>query len=373
MIGARRTALAVVFLSVLSGGAGGAWWWLESRRFESTDNAYLREDAAIVAPRIEGYVREIVARENQRVAKGAPLVFLDDRNRSARVAQASAARDAKRAQAEGDRAAVGALEAQVSQQSSIVARTKAGLAVAEAEADRASLDYERYTILIATNATSAQKLELATSDHRKAKAELDRARASVTAEELRLPILESERLKAEARLRQSEADLAEAEAMLALAAIELEETVVRAPVSGVVGNLAARAGQFVRPGSALLTVVPQEPYVVANFKETQLANMHVGQQATIKVDAYPGLVLKGVVESFAPATGAQFSILPPENASGNFTKIVQRVPVRIRILDPEPVAEQLSSGLSVIVSVHTADDPCGGAPSCSPGRGSVLR
>jgi membrane fusion protein (multidrug efflux system) len=155
-----------------------------------------------------------------------------------------------------------------------VDRTKAGLAVAEAEADRASLDYERYTILIATNATSAQKLELATSDHRKAKAELDRARASVTAEELRLPILESERLKAEARLRQSEADLAEAEAMLALAAIELEETVIRAPLSGVVGNLAARAGQFVRPGSALLTVVPQEPYVVGNFKE-DAARQHV--------------------------------------------------------------------------------------------------
>jgi membrane fusion protein (multidrug efflux system) len=361
-VGGRLLALGAVALVAAS--AAGAWFWVASGRIETTDNAYLRADAAVAAPRVEGYLGEIVVRENQKVSKGDVLVLIDDGDFQARVEQAIATRNARQAQVRGDRAAIGSLKAQAILQRSVIEQSKAGQAAAEAEAERARLDYERYKSLAATSASSAQRLEAATSDHLKAGAESRRAAAAVEAEQSRLEVLASEKLKSEARLKQSEAELAEAEAALSLARINLQDTRLRAPFDGVVGNLSARVGQYVRPGSALLTVVPQEPYVIANFKETQVSEMRPGQPVTISVDAFPGVGLRGLVESFAPATGSEFSILPPENATGNFTKIVQRVPVRIRILERYAPQRHISSGLSVVVSVDTSGPGCEARPEC---------
>lgn len=341
-----------------------SWWWLGHRRFETTDNAYLKADSAVIAPRVEGYVARIDARENQRVREGEPLVVLDRRNYAARLAEAAAMTSAKSAQVAGDEAALSSFDAQIRQQRSVVAQMAASLDVARAEAERASLDFHRYKTLAATNVASAQRLEAVTSDDRKAGAELRKAQAVLDAEQLRIPMLEADKRKAEARLQQSRAELARARATHALAEIDIQDTEVRAPFDGVLGNLSARVGQYVRPGSILLTVVPEDLYLVANFKETQVLAMRPGQCATLTIDALPDLRLPGRVESFAPATGAVFSILPPENATGNFTKIVQRVPVRIRIAATPEIKTRLASGLSAVVSVDTASGDGATTPAC---------
>jgi membrane fusion protein, multidrug efflux system len=347
--------------------AGGAWLFVESGAIESTDNAYLRADAAIASPRIEGYLSRIMVHENQRISGGDILIELDDRNYRARVAQAAAERDARRAQVAADRAALESLIPQRALQDSVIEQSKASLAVAAAEAERAKLDYDRYKSLKETAVSSVQRFETATSVHLKADAEHLRGKAALQAEQRRLPLLDNEQRKAEARLKQSEAELRRAEAALALAKNDLDDCRLRAPFDGIVGNLSARVGEFVRPGTALLTVVPTKAYVVANFKETQVAKMRPGQPVSISVDAYTGLHLKGRVDSIAPATGSEFSILPPENATGNFTKIVQRVPVRIAVTNPAATPRQLRAGLSVFVSVNTADPGCENQSSCDGG------
>lgn len=359
------TLLAAGCVIFVVAAAGGAWLFVESGTVETTDNAYLRADAAIASPRIEGYLAKIMVRENQTVSAGDVLVELDDRNYRARVEQATADRDARRAQVAGDRAALDSLLPQKALQDSVIEQSKASLAVAVAEAERAKLDFDRYKSLNETKVSSVQRFETATAVRLKAEAEQLRGKAALQAEQRRLPLLDSEQLKAQARLQQSDAELARAEAALALAKNDLDDTRLRAPFDGVAGNLSARVGEYVRPGSALLTVVPTNAYVVANFKETQVAAMRPGQPVTISIDAYPGLKLKGHVDSFAPATGSEFSILPPENATGNFTKIVQRVPVRIAVAHPVPAPQKLRAGLSVFVSVDTAASSCENQPDCA--------
>lgn len=373
---ARRLLAGAFVSAMVVGAAAGAWWWVAGGAIQTTDNAYLRADATIAAPRVEGYLSDVLVQENQPVAKGELLALIDDGKYRAHVEQAIATRDARQAQVAGDRAAIESLKAQEALQKSVIEQSKAGQSAAEAEARRASLNYERYTSLTAMNVSSAQRLESVTSDHLKAEAERRRTAASVVAEEDRLSVLQSDRLKAAARLDQSLAELAEAEAALTLVRLDLDDTRLRAPFDGVVGNLSARVGQYVRPGTSLLTVVPQQPYVVANFKETQVAAMHPGQPATISIDAYPGLTLQARVDSFAPATGSEFSILPPENATGNFTKIVQRVPIRLRIVGPPERLGRVISGVSVVVSVDTSARGCDSdcdtpiRPPPMPGQGS---
>lgn len=354
----------VVAVAVVGAAAVAGWLWASGGAIQVTDNAYLRADAIVVAPRIEGHLAEIRVRENQPVAKGDVLVRVDETRFRARVEQSVATRQAKRAQVDGDRATITSIEAQRALQGSIIEQARASEAAAIAEAERARLDYERYRSLTATNASTAQRLESATSDHLKADAERRRAAAQVAADEQRLAVFEADRLKAEARLAQSQAELDEAEAAVALVRADLDDTRLTAPFDGVVGNMAARTGQYVRPGLSLLTLVPRRPYVVANFKETQLARMRPGQSARITVDAFPGLDLAARVESFAPATGSEFSLLPPENATGNFTKVVQRIPVRLELLGLDGRTERLASGMSVVVAVDTASPGCEG--DCTP-------
>lgn len=363
MIG--RRALITLGASVfVFASAAAAWIFVESQTVQWTDNAYLRADAAITAPRIEGYLIKVPVRENQKVRAGDVLAELDDRNYRARVDQATADRDALHAQIAGDRATLQSLSSQKALQDSVIAQSKANLAVADAELKRAKLDYDRYKSLSATQASSVQRFETATSARQKAEAEYTRGQAALQAEERRLPLLDAEQTKAQAQLTQSQAALARTEALLALAKNDLDDTKLRAAFAGTVGNLAARLGAFVRPGTALMTVVPKQTYVVANFKETQVRAMRPGQPVTISVDAYPTLMLSGTVESFAPATGSEFSILPPENATGNFTKIVQRVPVRIAIVDEIQDSTLLQAGLSVVVSVDTAAPGCVADKDC---------
>ena len=232
-------------------------------------------------------------------------------------------------------------------QRAMIDQAAASLRSAEADLSRAQLDFKRYTALVTSDYASRQRYESADADSRKADAALGKARAALVAEQSQLAVLESQR-------REEEAKLAQARATRQLAKNDLDNTVIRAPVAGIAGNRAGQIGQYVKPGTQLLSLVPlPRVFVTANFKETQLTHMRPGQPAEISVDAYPDQPLQGQVESFAPGSGAQFSLLPPDNATGNFTKVVQRVPVRIAVPANGPLVRLLRPGLSVTVTVDT--------------------
>jgi membrane fusion protein (multidrug efflux system) len=336
----RLAVLALAGLLLVGAAAGGHWWWRVGRFVETTDDAYVQADITLVAPKVEGYLRELRVEQNQSVAAGDVLAVIDDRDYRARRAQAEAARDS-------DRAALATVESRLAWQHAAIDQARASVAAAEADRARAARDHERYRSLLREDFASRQRYETAEAEARKTEAALVKARAALVAEERQQRVLEAQRGEAVAKLEASEA-------ALALARHNLEDTVIRAPIAGVAGNRAVQQGQYVKIGQQLLAIVPlPQVYVTANFKETQLARIRPGQRVTLAVDAFDGVTIEGKVESFSPATGAQFSLLPPENATGNFTKIVQRVPVRIAIAPEGPLAALLRPGLSVVASVDT--------------------
>ncbi|HYM02655.1 MAG TPA: HlyD family secretion protein, partial [Stellaceae bacterium] len=310
---------------------------------ESTDNAYVQGDISPVSPKIQGYVREVRVVENQRVKAGDVLVTIEDRDYAAKVAQAEA-------QVDQQKAAIATFDNEITQEQAVIDQAVASVASAEADRVRTQLDLQRYRQLAQSETASRQRLESAEADARKNDAALVRAKAAVTAERGRLPVLGTQKQEAAAKL-------AQLQAALDLARIDLDDTVIRAPIDGVVGNRSVQVGQLVKAGTQLLAVVPlPQVYITANFKETQLARMRPGQKASIAIDAFPDQPITGTVESFAPASGSEFSLLPPENATGNFTKIVQRLPVRIAVPADNPLSGLLRPGLSVVVDVDTRDD-----------------
>lgn len=233
----------------------------------------------------------------------------------------------------------------------MIAEARAGIETWKADLTLARQDHERISSLAKKDFASRQRLDAARAAVDKARAGLDQARAKLKAAQSQIEVLRADR-------RQQEAVLAQAQAKLKVAEQNLEDTVVRAPASGVIGNRAVRRGQLVQPGAHLMSLVPLDTvWVDANFKETQIGAMQPGQAARIEVDAYPGVTVTGRVTSLAPASGAEFSLLPPQNATGNFTKVVQRVPVRIELPPDNPLAGKLRPGLSVVVSVDTSAAP----------------
>lgn len=340
---AKRNIVILLCGLGLAGAVILGYWLLHGRYFQSTDNAYVEADMSTIAPRVSGYVAAVLVQENTAVTAGQPLVRVEDSDYRARVERA-------RAQLEAQRAAGNTLESQVRLQHSVILQAEADQASAVAERRRAESDSRRYTGLVNDRAASRQQLESAVAAASQAEAAVDAAEARLRAERERLEVLQAQQVEAEAAL-------AEARASLDLAQIDLDNTVLRAPVDGVVGNKHVDVGQYLQPGIQVLTVVPlQSVHVTANFKETQLVDMVVGQAVTLEVDAYPDTPVKGFVESFSPAAGSRFSLLPPENATGNFTKIVQRIPVRIRLEQDSALAGRLRPGMSVVASVDTRGD-----------------
>ncbi|MBS7810789.1 HlyD family secretion protein [Roseococcus pinisoli] len=342
----RRLRPLLILVVLLGAALGGNWWFRVGRHMESTDNAYVQGDIVQLGARIEGDVAAILVADNQRVEEGQPLIQLEDRDWRARRDAAAAAL----AQAE---AGITTGRAQIEQQRAQITSAEAQIAQADAERVRATADSTRYGSLAQSGFGSRENAERTLADRRKAEANVASAQASAAAAQAALPVLEGQLATAEGRR-------AEATAQLALAESNLAYTVIRAPFSGIVGNRSAQVGAHVRPGQNLIAVAPppERQWVVANFKETQLHRMRPGQPVTLSLDV--GGELHGHVESLAPATGALFSLLPPENATGNFTKIVQRVPVRIA-LNPGQDPALLRPGLSVEARVDMRADPS--APS----------
>ena len=337
----RRKLLVLVPILVLVAVACGGWQWWHVWRFQqSTDDAYIASDISLISPKIEGYIKDVRVQDNEQVKAGQVLFAIDDRDFAAKVAQTSAA-------VASEEAMVATYATRHDFQKAMINQAAAAVDAAQAELSRADLDQKRYVALATNEVASRQRFETAQADATKAAANLLKAKAALEAETQQLAVLDAQKREEEARLLQ-------ARATLQLAQNDLDNTVIRAPVDGIAGNRAGQTGQYVKPGTQLLSLVPlPRVYVTANFKETQLTLMRPGQPVQVSVDAYPDRVIEGHVESFAPASGAEFSLLPPDNATGNFTKIVQRVPVRISLPANGPLSSLLRPGLSVVVSVDT--------------------
>ncbi|MDO6788748.1 HlyD family secretion protein [Cobetia marina] len=341
--GKGAVALLVV-AGVIAGGVMGVEWWQVGRFMQETDNAYVRTDSVPVRSEITARVTRMLVHDNQPVKKGQLLVQLDDGDARANLDQASAALDKART---GEVQA----ERQLDLQSAKIDEAKAALASAKAERDQAALHLKRSRSLESRSYASRQSLEDDQVTLRTAEASVAQQQASLVSARQQLEVYK-------AQLDSARAEVVSAAADLAYARHQLEKTSIRAPQNGVVGNRSVEVGTMASASLTLMQLVPVESaYVVANYKETQTERMRVGQPVHLEVDAYPDIEFEGVVDSLAPATGTEFSLLPTDNATGNFNKIVQRVPVRIRLTGPEAALPRLRAGLSVVPSIDTRELP----------------
>ncbi|BCI70310.1 hlyD secretion family protein [Sphingomonas sp. S17] len=336
----RVILLVVAAIAII----GGVFWYARYKSvgqyMQSTNDAFIQADAVTVAPKVSGYVDKVFVGENQDVKAGQPLLQIDTRDYSAQTAQIQAQIGVARANAEG-------VQAQIREQQAAIDRARAELRAAQSDAAFAQAEVTRYTPLAASGAESRERLSQLQNQARQANARVASASAALAAAQRRVGTLN-------AQVQQARSQGQAAKAQLDAAEVNLGSTLIRASIAGRVGNKTVRVGQFVQAGTRTMSIVPvSQLYIEANFKETQLGLMRPGQPVKIEVDALPDVEIKGHVESVAPGTGAQFSLLPPQNATGNFTKIVQRVPVRIAV-DADPQTRSLLvPGMSVEVVVDT--------------------
>jgi membrane fusion protein (multidrug efflux system) len=337
----RKLALgAVAVLAIAGAGWFGYDWWTVGRFTVSTDDAYVAAYNTTLAAKVSGYVSKVAVTDNTHVHAGDVIAVIDDGDY--RLAAASA-RDKVATQ----EATISRIGHQVEAQQAAVIQANAQLVSAQAMARRQELELVRQTTLAAKDYATRQALEQAQANRDQAVAAVQAAQAALDSAGANVDVLKGQQQEAIKTLAELKTSLAKAER-------DLSFTVIRAPLDGVIGNRAVQAGDFVQPGQRLASLVPlDEVYVNANFKETQLARLRVGQPVSIAVDALPGHPVRGTVESIAPASGSVFSLLPPDNATGNFTKIVQRLPVRVRVPSAVAREELLRPGMSVVVSVNT--------------------
>jgi len=343
--GRKRFILIGLALVALIALLAYGWHYWTIGRFEvSTDDAYVRVDFAILAPKTAGYVATVPAVANQAVHAGDTLVTLEDGDARDALAQAEA-------QLAVQEASIQRIQSQQAAAATSITQAEAQVTAAQAISVQAAADLTRYTRLAQTDAASGQRLESARAAAATAEASLAEARAGVTAAEANARVVSSQKAEAEAMVPGLTAQRDRAARVLA-------ETVLRAPADGVVGNLSVAIGDYVTPGKRLMAVVPlKDSYIEANFKETQIERLLPGTHVRVEVDAYPDRSFDATVIGISPASGAVFSMLPPENATGNFTKVVQRLPVRIHV--PEDVAKAgwLLPGMSVVVTADTRTTP----------------
>jgi len=337
----RMVALFAVALAVLAaGGYFGSRWCTVGRFLVSTDDAYVSADTATLAAKIPGYIAAIAVDDNQHVRSGDVIARIDDGDYRLAV-------EAARGKVATQKATIDRIGKQTAAQQAAVDQAKAQLASAQAGATRAQLELNRQQALAVRQFASRQTLEQAQANNDQALAAVDSAQAQLQSAAANVDVLKVQQEEAVRTLKELETSLAKAERDLSFA-------VIRAPFDGVVGNRAVQTGDYVQPGQRLASLVPLDGvYINANFKETQVSRLRLGQTARITVDALPDQEFEGAVVSFAPASGSVFSLLPPDNATGNFTKIVQRLPVRLRV--PADIAREgvLRPGMSVVVSVDT--------------------
>ncbi|RFB78464.1 HlyD family secretion protein [Methylovirgula sp. 4M-Z18] len=340
----RRFILPVALVAAVGyGGWKGYDWFTYGRFLVSTDDAYVKTDMSVLAAKVPGYIAAVPVTNNASVKAGDVLATIDDGDYRLAV---QAAKD----KIDTQDATIERIGEQEKMQGAQIDAANAQLTSAQAEQVRANAFFDRAAALVETAAGSKASLDTARADKDRAVAAVTSAKAAIDTAKANLAVLQAQKVEAVKGKDELQTALDKAER-------DLSFTVIRAPFDGVVGNKAAQPGQYVQTGTRLMALVPLDSaYIDANFKETQLGNIKPGQKVDIAVDAYSRRTIEGTVESLSPASGSEFSLLPPENATGNFTKIVQRLPVRIHI--PQDVAQEgiLRPGMSVVVDVHTRDD-----------------
>lgn len=342
-----RAYLTLVRASVIVAGIGLAvviplgWGsWIAGLTDQTTDNAYLRADTTPVSAEVGGRVTRLLVKDYQHVTAGQLLMVIDPAEYSARVSQAEAGVSAAQA-------AIRNTQSRIELQHRFIEQAEAGFEAIKADRDLATSENRRQASLTRDGWSTEQRLEAAVADVKRHEAKLQEKGAEIAAQRQQLDVLRTQ-------LEQAEADMASRQAALTLANVELDRTRIVAPIDGVVGASGVREGQYVRGGSQVISIVPlPNLYVVANYKETQLARFRPGQQVSVTVDTFPGKVLTGHVEGLSPATGSEFSLLPADNATGNFTKVAQRVGVRIALDPGGELIGLLRPGMSVVATVHT--------------------
>jgi len=339
-------AAAVVFLAGV--GIYGDYWWTTGRFMVSTDDAYVQAHSVLISPKVSGYISEVPVDDNQSVHAGEILARIDPRDYQTALDQA-------RANVTAAQASIETLSRQIAQQKLAVEQARQLVASDQAALVYSQQDFQRYTELAKTGYGTVQRAQLAQADIREKQAALQHDATGVGVAKKQIGVFE-------AQLAQATATLAQQQAMEHQAELNLSYTTISAPVDGTVGVRTLRVGQYVQAGTQLMAVVPlQAAYVVANYKETQLTDVRPGQPVTIDIDTFPGITVHGRVDSLAPASGQEFALLPPDNATGNFTKIVQRIPVKIVVDKGEPLAGIVRPGMSVEPTIDTK--PPAAAPS----------
>jgi membrane fusion protein, multidrug efflux system len=322
--------------------------WVGGATIQSTDDAYVRADLTQLSSRVAGEVLTVAITDFQRVKAGDLLVQIDPADYQAQVAQAEAS-------VVGAQAVLDNLNNQVELQYATIAQAEAARLSAEAQEIEARQEQERQQSLSQTDAGTRQRLEQATAAYSKAQADVSASRAVIAAQRHQLEVLQGTK-------KQRAADIDGAKAQLSAVKLKLGYTRIAAPFDGVTGERQVQPGDYVNIGTNLVNVVPlPNVYVIANYKETQLTRVRPGQPVEITVDSFPGQKLRGRVERIAPASGSQFALLPPDNATGNFTKVVQRIPVRIQFDKNQPLLEQLLPGMSVVTDINTSEAVADGA------------
>ena len=337
----RKVLVTVSVVAALVGAAWYGWdYWTVGQYLVSTDDAYVQADNTTVAPKISGYLHEVLVGDNQRVRAGQVLARIDARDFKVAFDQA-------KADVAAARAAITSKQAQLGVQQTVIDAANATVEVDQATAKFAAQENKRYTDLATTGYGSVQNAQQAQSRIAGAQAAIARDTANLASAVKQVDLLKAE-------IVQANATLARAEALQSQAELNLEYTSIVAPIDGVVGNRTLRTGQFVQAGTQLMSVVPVSGvYVVANYKETQLTDVREGQAVDIAVDMFPGQIVHGHVDSIAPASGQEFALLPPDNATGNFTKVVQRIPVKITLSRDDSSPVELRPGMSVIPTIET--------------------
>ncbi|HKS12253.1 MAG TPA: HlyD family secretion protein [Pseudomonas sp.] len=343
----RKTLLigSVLAVAVLAGLFGP--WLLGSDHEQRTNDAYVIADYTVVAPKVAGFIKDVLVQDNQQVKARQLLALIDERDYQAALDAAQAQLLVAKAQSDDARATL-------DRQGSMIAQAQAAVSAAQAEMAFANQETARYSRLAEQGAGTVQNAQQARSRVDQAKARLANAQAALLAARKQVDILNAQVASADGQLKRAEAGVERAN-------LDLSYTRIVAPVDGMVGERALRVGAYVNPGARLLSVVPlNQAYVVGNFQETQLTHVQPGQPVNISVDTFSGEILRGHVESIAPATGVTFAAVKPDNATGNFTKVVQRIPVKIVFDAGQPLLDRLRVGMSVEATIDTHGDTLAG-------------
>jgi membrane fusion protein, multidrug efflux system len=339
---------AGALLSIAAAAGYGNYYWRTGRFLVSTDDAYVQAHSVLISPKVSGYLSEAPIDDNRSVKAGEVLARIDPRDYQTALDQA-------RANVAAAQAAIDNLEHRITQQRLAIVEAQAAVTTDQAALAFSQQQYGRYSSLARTGAATIQDSQQWQADQREKQAALARDSAAVGVAQQEVDVLGSQ-------LSQTNATLAQQQAMLHQAELNVSYTTIVAPVDGTVGDRTLRVGQYVQAGTQLMAVVPlQAVYITANYKETQLTDVRPGQPVTIDVDTFPGTTVHGHVDSLAPASGQEFALLPPDNATGNFTKIVQRIPVKIVVDANDPLANLLRPGMSVEPTIDTK--PAGSAPN----------